>query len=80
MIIIDNIVPTIPRLKIKPRFLIKFFFFIVYPAAKIIGGKINRKNFESLKDITRPSKKNCIRSATRRPVSSPIEDSCKTLI
>lgn len=38
------IVPNIPSVNMADKFLIKFFFLRVYPAAKIIGGKMNKKN------------------------------------
>jgi hypothetical protein len=42
--IIDKIVPSIPSIEMYFKFLKKFFFFKVKPAAKIIGGKMKKKN------------------------------------
>jgi hypothetical protein len=42
-----TIVPRIPNNAIKWKFSKNFFFLRLYPPAKIIGGKINWKNFSS---------------------------------
>ncbi len=42
------IVPITPNKVIYPKFFTKFVFFKLYPAAKIMGGKMNTKNVDSL--------------------------------
>jgi hypothetical protein len=41
-------VPMTPKRVMYPKFLTKFDFFKLYPAAKMIGGSIKTKNVDSL--------------------------------
>lgn len=47
-IVNEMIVPITPNKVIYPKFFTKLVFFKLYPAAKIMGGRMNTKNVDSL--------------------------------
>ena len=76
----DKIVAPIPKANIVSIFLMKFFFSRLKPAAKMMGGRINKKKLPESNFNSKLWNNDFKKIATRIPVRIPSVDSWRNFI